>query len=120
MITIQSLTKNFGEQRVLNRVNASFDTGKVTAIIGPNGSGKSTLIKSILGLVTPDSGLITLDGKAIAPQDAEYRRRIGYMPQTARFPENMKVHELLSLMADLRDMVTDRDEELMRSLQLER
>ena len=85
MIQITDLYKKFGKLQVLRALTLIIPSGGVTAILGPNASGKTTLIKSILGLVRPDSGTITIDGKDVLGGTA-YRRDIGYMPQIARFP----------------------------------
>ena len=113
MIEIKGLTKSFGRQRVLQGIDLTIAPGRVTAIVGHNGAGKTTLIKAILGLSRPDGGTITLDGQPIG-DDPAYRARIGYMPQIARFPENLSGHELLDMIKDLRgDAITHVDEDLI-------
>lgn len=117
MIEIKNLNKRFGKREVLKNINLSIGSGKVTAIVGPNGSGKTTLIKSILGLVKPSSGTIEVDNENIENNFA-YRKKIGYMPQIARYPENLTANELLSLLKELReanDLITD---ELVKSFNL--
>jgi Cu-processing system ATP-binding protein len=101
MITIQGLTKRFGRQEVLRGVDLELAPGRVTAIVGPNGAGKTTLIKAILGLTRPDGGRVLFDGERVGA-DPAYRARIGYMPQIARFPENLTAAELLAMLEDLR------------------
>jgi Cu-processing system ATP-binding protein len=101
MIEIQGIKKNFGKLEVLKGFDFSLSEGKITAVLGPNGSGKTTFIKSILGLVIPDSGKILFDGETIT-EKWKYRRDIGYLPQIARFPENLKVCELIALIEDIR------------------
>lgn len=101
MIEIQGIKKNFGKLEVLKGFDFSLSEGKITAVLGPNGSGKTTFIKSILGLVIPDEGKILFDGKSISKK-WKYRRDIGYLPQIARFPENLKVYELIALIEDIR------------------
>lgn len=102
MIEIKGIKKKFGKLEVLKGFDFSLSGGNITAVLGPNGSGKTTLIKSILGLVIPSAGEIYFDGKSIH-KDWEYRRQIGYLPQIARFPENLKVNELFRLIEDIRD-----------------
>ena len=58
MISIDHITKKFRRLTALSDVSANFEKGQVVSLIGPNGSGKTTLIKSILGMVKPDSGKI--------------------------------------------------------------
>ena len=101
MIEIKEIKKNFGKLEVLKGFDFSLSKGKITAILGPNGSGKTTFIKSILGLVIPSGGEIQFEEKSIY-KDWEYRKNIGYLPQIARFPENLKVKELFKLIEDVR------------------
>lgn len=102
MIEIKGIRKNFGKLEVLKGFDFSLSRGKITAILGPNGSGKTTLIKSILGLVLPSEGNILVDGKLISG-DWLYRNDIGYLPQIARFPENLKVLEIIKLIEEVRN-----------------
>ena len=101
MIEIKGIKKSFGKLEVLKGFDISMSKGNITAVLGPNGSGKTTLIKSILGLVIPSAGEIFFNGMSIV-KDWEYRRKIGYLPQIARFPENLKVKELFKLIEDIR------------------
>ncbi len=101
MIRIENLRKRFKKLQALDDISAFFNKGQVVSLIGPNGSGKTTLIKSILGMVKPDSGKIYVDGKLIK-DDPSYRGRIGYMPQIGRYPDNMKVGHLFRMMKDIR------------------
>lgn len=117
MIEIKDLKKVFGKSEVLKSVNLSIESGKVTAIVGPNGSGKTTLIKSILGLVKPTSGTIKVDGENTY-ENFNYRNKIGYMPQIARYPENLTANELLSLVKELRSNVGINSSELIKSFKL--
>ena len=66
MIIASNVSKQFGKLKALNNVSLTCNRGECIALIGPNGSGKTTLIKSILGMVVPDSGFITFNGKNIA------------------------------------------------------
>ena len=117
MIEIKNLRKKFLKTEVLKNVNLSIDAGKVTAIVGPNGSGKTTLIKSVLGLVKPTSGTIEVDGENIQ-NNFVYRKKIGYMPQIARYPENLTVKELISLVKELRNNPEINPDSLINSFKL--
>src|SRR5690349_10522631 len=64
-VQIESLTKDFGANRVLDHVNLQFHPGSIHALLGANGSGKSTLIKILAGYHTPTSGTIRLHGDVI-------------------------------------------------------
>ena len=122
MIEARNLRKRYGRLDVLCGLDLVVRPGRVTAIVGPNSAGKTTFIKSVLGLVRPDAGTILFDGQPI-DREGRYRARIGYMPQIARFPDNLTGAELVAMLADLRrgqPGIADRprDEELLERLAL--
>ncbi|MCC5942804.1 MAG: ABC transporter ATP-binding protein [Balneolaceae bacterium] len=117
MIEIKELKKSFGSLEVLKGINLTIPKGQATGIVGPNGAGKTTLIKTILGLVKPDSGTIRVNETKLNG-NWQYRRDIGYMPQVARYPENMRVHELLEFIKGLRNQPAVYEEELIDQLNL--
>ncbi|GMU95930.1 MULTISPECIES: ABC transporter ATP-binding protein [Ignavibacterium] len=117
MIKISNIIKKYNKLEVLKGVDAEISKGKVTAIVGPNGSGKTTLLKIILGLVKADFGTIEIDGTKING-DYEYRKDIGYMPQIARYPENLTVYEVLSMIKDLRNRKDKPENKLLKDFEL--
>ncbi len=119
LVEVTGLHKRFGRHHVLRGASLRLRRGRVTAIVGPNGSGKTTLIKTLLGLVRADSGEITFDGARVEPGSVAYRTELGYMPQAARFPENLTGREVLAMLRDLRGPEATVDEELVGALGLE-
>lgn len=117
MIQINNITKDFGKLRVLNQVSLTCNKGQCIALIGPNGCGKTTLIKSILGMVLPTSGEITFEGQRIN-NDFNYRRHIGYMPQIGRYPDNMKVGQIIEMIKNIRNHQSALDEDLLSQFKL--
>ena len=117
MIKIEKLYKKFGQNEVLKGIDVDFDRPGITAVLGPNGSGKTTLMKSILGMVIPDKGNIEINGESVLGAFL-YRDKIDYLPQIARFPENLKVRELFRMIKDLRGQAA-KDDELIAYFQLE-
>ena len=117
MISLTGIRKCYGALQVLDDVTLDIARGRVTAIVGPNSAGKTTLIKSILGLTRVDTGTIEIDGHRVNG-DEKYRAAIGYMPQIARFPENLSARDLFAMMADLRGSAPC-DEELVHQLELQ-
>lgn len=85
MIEVKNITKSFDDRTILHDVSAQFYSGKTNLIIGQSGSGKTVLMKSIVGLVTPDTGEILYDGrdflKMNASQVKELRKEIGMLFQ---------------------------------------
>lgn len=118
MIEIKELNKKFGKNEVLKRLDLAINEGGIFAVLGPNGSGKTTLIKSILGMVIPQSGTINFNGKNVK-KDWEYRKDIDYLPQIANFPNNLSVNELITMIKDLRANNTNKDEGLIKLFKLE-
>lgn len=119
MITVSDLSKKFGNLEVLKSIQVNFNHGNSYAMIGPNGSGKTTLIKCILGMVLPDKGIITVNGKSIA-NDWSYRNLIGYMPQIGRYPDQMKIGQIFDMIRDLRQDQSHQDEDLIRAFKLDK
>jgi len=119
MIIASNVSKQFGKLKALNNVSVTCNKGECIALIGPNGSGKTTFIKSILGMVVPDSGFITFNGKNIL-HDWLYREYIGYMPQIGRYPDNMTIGQVLDMMKDIRKKKgIQYDEELINAFELQ-
>ena len=116
MIQFKGIRKRFGAVQVLDGIDLTVLPGRVTAIVGPNSAGKTTLIKTLLDLTRSDEGIVVIDGH-VTDRDGAYRDGIGYMPQIARYPENLTGADLLAMMADLR-RTPARDVELLESLGL--
>ncbi|MCX7878144.1 MAG: ABC transporter ATP-binding protein [Ignavibacteria bacterium] len=118
MIRINAVNKSFGKKKVLSDITTELKKGYVYALMGPNGSGKTTLLKIILGLVRPDSGQVRVDERDIS-NDFSYRAKIGYMPQSSSFPENLTVAEVISMLKDLKGENSATDNELLDKLKIE-
>ena len=118
MIRIENIQKRFKKLQALNNINANFNKGQVISLIGPNGSGKTTLIKSILGLVKPDSGHIYFNDVAV-DEKVDYRSQIGYMPQIGRYPDNMKIGQVFQMLKNIRNSNKSLDEELYYKFSLD-
>ena len=117
MIEFRGVTKEYGDAQVLRGVDLTIASGRVVGLVGPNGAGKTTLIKMLLGLAHPTGGDIRMKGASILGKDA-YRAAIGYMPQIARFPENLTAAELFHMMRALRGARAAADEGLIERLGL--
>jgi Cu-processing system ATP-binding protein len=106
MICFENISKRFKKINALDNVSAGFAQGHIVSLIGPNGSGKTTLIRCILGMVKPDHGKIFVNDTRING-DPSYREQIGYMPQIGRYPDNMKVGQLFTMMKNIRNVPDD-------------
>lgn len=96
IIELENVNVNYGDTPILMNVNLKVEKGDYIGLLGPNGSGKTTLMKTILGLVVPDSGKVTWFGKPISN---EQRTNIGYVSQlhlvNREFPA--RVHEIVEM-----------------------
>lgn len=100
MIQAKRITKCFSGRRVLKDLNFTIKKNSVTGIVGPNACGKTTLIKCMLGQVFPTTGQIWIDGENSDGSEI-FRKKIGYMPQTPRFPAHLSLRELLQMLESL-------------------
>ena len=117
IVSASGLTKRYGRLQVLRGVDLAIRSGRITAILGPNGAGKSTIIKVMLGLTRADGGSLAVGGQPV-DGDPAYRADLGYMPQHARFPENLTGREVIRLLRDLRGDAVPEDDELFESFAL--
>jgi phospholipid/cholesterol/gamma-HCH transport system ATP-binding protein len=97
MIRLEQVYKKFNGQRILNGVDLNIRKGSITTIIGRSGGGKSVLIRTMIGLETPDSGAIFIDGENIvgmrSKQLNRIRRRFGVLFQDAALFDSLSVRE---------------------------
>ena len=105
MIETKNIYKSFGEQTVLNNINATFENGKANLIIGQSGAGKTVLMKCIVGLLEPDKGEILYDGRnALTFNKKErrlLRREMGMLFQNAALFDSMSVLENVMFPLDM-------------------
>ncbi len=101
IISIKGLSMSYGAKKVLNDINLEVNKGQVIGYIGPNGAGKSTTVKIMLGLVSGYTGTVKVFGEDIANGDVEYKRRIGYVPESADIYDNLTAREYLLFIAQL-------------------
>ncbi|HAJ05925.1 MAG TPA: heme ABC exporter ATP-binding protein CcmA [Chloroflexi bacterium] len=101
MINLQNVSKSFGLTFVLNDINLKISTGQFTTIIGPNGSGKTTLLRIISGLLTPNTGTVTINGINTATHAYDTRHLIGVISHQSFLYENLTAFENLLFYARL-------------------
>ncbi len=94
VIDIRQLAVQYQGRRVLDSLSFSVLSGQIFGFIGPNGAGKSTTIKAVLGLVPYQGGSIKLHG--LPPSDPESRRRVGFLPEEARYYGYLTPVEILT------------------------
>ena len=99
MLSLSNLSASYDGSRILRGVNLSVPKNSLVCLMGRNGVGKTTTLKSIMGLVTPDSGEVTLDGQNLTglKPDARSRAGIGYVPQGRDIFPHLTVWENLKI-----------------------
>ncbi len=110
VISATALTKAYGSVTAVDHLDLAVDPGEIYGLIGPNGAGKTTLIKMLVGILTPDSGTVSILG--CTAFDPLAKSQTGYMPQEIAIYPDLTVRENLRFFADVygldRDGVDDR------------
>ena len=112
-LQIINLTKQFGNQTALNKINIEINNNEIIGLLGPNGAGKSTLMKSIVGALKIDEGQIIFNGKDIRENEIETKKNIGFLPENNPLYDDMYVKEYLSFVADLHQVSIQRIEDVI-------
>jgi ABC-2 type transport system ATP-binding protein len=122
LIETRNLVKKFGEKIAVNNVSFTVQAGEVFGFLGPNGAGKTTTIKTIVGLLQPSSGTVSVAGYDVQAQPLQAKAASGYVPDTPNLYAKLTGRELLRFVGDLYDLdrqrVAQRSEELLRVLDL--
>ncbi|MDO7637429.1 MAG: LPS export ABC transporter ATP-binding protein [Planktomarina temperata] len=124
-LKIESLRKSYRKRLVMSDVSMHLHRGEVVALLGPNGSGKTTCFYSIAGLVTPEGGRVSIDGRDVTrlPMYRRARLGIGYLPQETSIFRGMNVEDniLAVLELSMKDRVRrfERLEELLNEFSIE-
>lgn len=99
IVEIKELTKYYGKHRGIENVSFNIEKSEIFGFIGPNGAGKSTTIRSILGLIRPNSGEAKIFGMDCIKKAPEIAKQIGYLPSEVFYYDGMKVKDLLNYSA---------------------
>lgn len=108
MIEIKNVTKVFGgKNKAVDQLSVNIPTGEIIGFIGPNGAGKTTTIKMITGVLNPDEGSITINGKDIVKEPMEAKKEFGIVPDSADIFLRLKGIEYLNFMGDIYEVASD-------------
>lgn len=100
-VTVEDVSKIYGNQLALDKVSFSIDPGTILGILGPNGAGKTTLLRIIAGYLRPSLGLVRINDLVADPEKMEFKRMIGYLPENNPLYTDLYVMEYLRLVAGL-------------------
>ncbi|NLG69811.1 MAG: ABC transporter ATP-binding protein [Firmicutes bacterium] len=103
MLAIRGLVKRYGRSPVpaVDGLDLEVGAGEIFGFLGPNGAGKTTTIKVVVGILRPDAGQVTIDGRPAVPSTPEVRRLIGYVPDTPELWPRLRGSEYLAFLADV-------------------
>ncbi|MEM0136133.1 MAG: ABC transporter ATP-binding protein [Thermoplasmatales archaeon] len=121
-ISVQSITKKYGNKVVLSDFSINIPDGKVSGILGPNGSGKTTLMRIMAGISQFDSGNVAVNGIDARADPIGVRKIVGYVPEAPNLYESLTPYEYFSFVASVRgipsDVASKRAEELSKAMGL--
>ncbi len=106
MIEIDTVTKRYGNVRVIKNLSLNINQGEIVALIGPNAAGKTTLLKCIMGLVR-FRGRILVDGLDVKRKGRDVRRRITYVPQQFSLYDNLSAMENIKFFSDIKGLSSE-------------
>jgi ABC-2 type transport system ATP-binding protein len=122
-ITAKDLRKKLGPNQALGGVSLDFEPGMLHGMIGPDGAGKTTFLRTLMGLLRPDSGAITFTLDGAAADFAKLRPLMAYMPQRQSLYADLSIGEHLDFFSDLyrlpKDVYAARRAELLKVTRLE-
>lgn len=122
-LVVENLTGGYSQLPVLKDVNFTINDGELVALIGLNGAGKSTTIKEIIGLLQPQKGTIAINELTLAKDPENYRKQIGYIPETPSLYEELTLREHIEVTAMAYDIPKEeafkRAEKLLKTFRLE-
>src|SRR3954465_7447560 len=101
MISLQQLTKRFGEQTAVDNLSLEIPAGQIVGFLGPNGAGKSTTLKMITGMLAPTSGTAEIARHDLLREPLEVKRQIGFVPESGAVFEALTGQEYLEMVAAL-------------------
>lgn len=101
VISIKDLKMSFGNTQVLRGINLEIQRGQIIGYIGPNGAGKSTTVKILLGIIDNFQGEVKVFGEEISSENVEYKKRIGYVPETAQMYDTLTAQEYLTFIGEI-------------------
>ena len=102
MIQVISLTKIFGNNKVVDSISFNVEKGEILGFLGPNGAGKTTTMRMITGFLLPSSGTAVIGGHDILDDPLSAKKKIGYLPENAPVYPDIPVYDFLSFIAEIR------------------
>jgi ABC-2 type transport system ATP-binding protein len=109
-LKLANICKSYGEKKAVDDLSLTVPKGAIYGIIGPNGAGKTTTIRMIMNIIAPDSGELLINGQKAT---AEFRNRVGYLPEERGLYKKMSINEIIIFLAELKGFPGKKAAEVM-------
>lgn len=116
MLTIENLTKNYGNIMALDHLNLHIEKGEIYGFVGPNGAGKTTAMRIVCGLLKATEGYVTVDDVDAIRQPEALKRKVGYVPDFFGVYDNLKVMEYMEYYGSMYGMERRKIRQVSREL----
>lgn len=107
MISVENLSKRFGDVVAVDNLSLTAADGKITGLLGPNGAGKTTTLRTLYGLQKPDAGVVSIDGIDVSTDLIEASRRMGIFPDSIGLYDRLTTREHLHFFGEMHGMRGD-------------
>src|SRR5216684_1741705 len=101
LVTVERLTKTYGRFKAVDDVSFVVHPGEIVGLVGPNGAGKTTIIHIMLGLISPEAGIVRLFGKSLDADREQILQRLNFTTPYMAFPVRLTVFENLRVFAKI-------------------
>jgi len=118
MIKLIDYSKKYGSFEAVCKTNLNIKRGEIFALLGPNGGGKTTMFKSIVGLTQPTTGKVLIDNENLWSDSEKVKGLISFLPQRISIPDNLKIKEVLNFFASLKQVSTNRIDEILEQIDI--
>ena len=119
VIELEHFSKAYGKFLAVDDINISIEKGEIVGFVGKNGAGKSTTIRSMVNMIFPTNGKITIDGMDSVKDAKKIKNKLSYMPSDSAYYENVTSEELFKLCLKFSNEGLDRAHELAAFFELD-
>ncbi len=117
-IVVENITKTYGNQKALDAISFSIDSGQIVGFLGPNGAGKSTMMKIITTYTTQTDGIVHVNGHNVTTEPMLVKKSVGYLPEHNPLYLDMYVKEYIQFNASVHGITKNRIEEVIEQVGL--
>jgi len=117
-IVVENITKTYQDQKALDAISFTINSGEIVGFLGPNGAGKSTMMKIITTYINPTEGVVTVNGHHVATEPMLVKQSVGYLPEHNPLYLDMYVREYIKFNASIHNVSKERIQEVIEQVGL--